>query len=185
MVRKRKQLYVSYKFYTFSLHLSQTRMHSSRTRTVRCRGHRGGGCLPRGRLPRGVCVSQHALGRGVCPSACWDTPPDRILDTLVKTLPFCNYVADGNNYWNLHYLLEITFYWPERKSFERYYNLYLWIISDVNGYIPLNGVCNWYDSAGQINQQKIRAIMEKENCNVCITVSLRYNPAKRTRKSYL
>ena len=43
------------------------------------------------------------------------------------------------------------------------------IISDVNGYIPLNGVCNWYDSAGQINQQKIRTIMEKENCNVCIT----------------
>ena len=40
-------------------------------------------------------------------------------------------------------------------------------------------MCNWYDSAGQINQQKIRAIMEKENCNVCITGSLRY-----TRKAY-
>ena len=32
----------------------KTRMHSSRMRTVRCSGHRGR-----------VCVSQHALGRGV------------------------------------------------------------------------------------------------------------------------
>ena len=180
MVRKRKQLYVSYKFYTFSLHLSQTRMHSSRTRTVRCRGRRGEGVYLGG-------VSIPACtGRGGLPQCMLGyTPGQNSWHTLVKTFPFCNYVADGNNYWNLHYLLEITFYWPERKSFERYYNLYLRIISDVNGYIPLNGVCNWYDSAGQINQQKIRAIMEKENCNVCITVSLRYNPAKRTRKSYL
>ena len=48
-----------------------------------------------------MCVSQHALGMGgVCPSACWDTPPPRGQNsrhTLVKTLPFRNYVADGKN----------------------------------------------------------------------------------------
>ena len=60
----------------FQLHKTQllTRIHSNRMRTVRCSGQ--GGVCP------GVCVSQHALGRGCLPQACWDTPPkDRILDT--------------------------------------------------------------------------------------------------------
>ena len=53
--------------------LVQTRMNSSRMRTVRCSGHlKGGGCLPR----RGVCPG------GVCPEA--DTPP---LDPDVDTPP--------------------------------------------------------------------------------------------------
>ena len=56
---------------------------------------------------RGVCVSQHALGRGVCAPVHVGihTPPppvDRILDTLVKTLPFRNYVADGKNVFVLY-----------------------------------------------------------------------------------
>ena len=59
-----------------------TRMHSSRMRTVRSSGAVEGG------------VSQHALGGGVCPggclpSACWDTPPvDRMTDACKNiTLP--------------------------------------------------------------------------------------------------
>ena len=54
-----------------------TRMHSSRMRTVRCSGRRGGGgvCIP-ACTGQGVCipvctgwggVSQHALGRGCLP----------------------------------------------------------------------------------------------------------------------
>ena len=58
-----------------------TRIHSSRMRTVRCSGHRGGGVCPEvggvcpvGCLPGGVYPSMHWAG-GVCPSACWDTQP--------------------------------------------------------------------------------------------------------------
>ena len=52
-------------------------MHSSRMRTVRCSSHLGGVCLGDVCIPactgQGVCVSQHALGRGVCvyPSMHW------------------------------------------------------------------------------------------------------------------
>ena len=42
--------------------------------------------FPRG----GVCLGG---GNRVCLSAYWDTESQ----TDVKTLPFCNYVADGNN----------------------------------------------------------------------------------------
>ena len=55
-----------------------------------------GVCLPRGCLPRGCvcpgkCVSQHALGRIL------DTHGQNCWHTLVKTLPFLNYVANSNN----------------------------------------------------------------------------------------
>ena len=47
-----------------------TRMHSSRMRTIRCSDSwRGGGVYPSMHWT-GVCVSQHALGRGVCIPAC-------------------------------------------------------------------------------------------------------------------
>ena len=170
MVRKRKQLYVSYKFYTFILHPTQTRMHSSRMRTVRCRGRRGmstRGCVYPSMHWAGGSTPVHA---GIHPS-----PPTEFLTLLWKhylsatTLRTVIIIETSNIFCKLHFT-------GLREKLERYYNLYLRIISDVNGYIPLNGVCNWYDSAGQINQQKIRAIMEKENCNVCIAVSLRYNP---------
>ena len=61
-------------------------MHSSRMRTVRCIGHRGGSA-------QGV----YAWG-GVCPSVCWDTPPlNRMTDTCENiTLP---QLADGKNMW--------------------------------------------------------------------------------------
>ena len=32
--------------------------------------------------------------------------------------------------------------------------------------MPLNGVCNWYDSVGRIDQKKLRSVMDKENCRV-------------------
>ena len=59
----------------------QTRMHSSRMRTVRCSGRLwGGGQVIPACTGQEVCVSQHAMGRGVsaqeggvCQSACWDT----------------------------------------------------------------------------------------------------------------
>ena len=59
-------------------------MHSSRMRTVRCSGHRGG-CLPRGfclgvsaqgvsaRGGGGGCIPACTEQRGCLPSACWDT----------------------------------------------------------------------------------------------------------------
>ena len=53
-------------------------MHSSRIRTVRCSSRLLGGCLPGGCLP--------------------DTPLWTEWQTGVKTLPCCNYVADGNNF---------------------------------------------------------------------------------------
>ena len=58
--------------------------------TVRCRRGHGG----RGSVQGGVCPEG-----GVCPSACWDTPPcgQNSWHTLVKTLPFRNYVANGKN----------------------------------------------------------------------------------------
>ena len=60
----------------------QTRMHSSRMRTVHCSG--GGGCLPGG-VCLGVCIRASTGQEGVCPSACWDTHPlDRILDTRLS-----------------------------------------------------------------------------------------------------
>ena len=46
-----------------------TRKHSSRMRTVRCSGCRGGGGIP-ACTGQGGCVSQHALGRGMCIPAC-------------------------------------------------------------------------------------------------------------------
>ena len=56
----------------------QTRMHSSRMRTVHCSGRPGGGV----RLPRGM--SQHALGTGGCLPQCmlgYRSPPvNRITD---------------------------------------------------------------------------------------------------------
>ena len=72
-----------------------TRMHSSRMRTVHSSGDRGGciqacigqgGCIP-ACAGRGVCTPACTAqgmsaqgagclhGGGVCPSACWDTPP--------------------------------------------------------------------------------------------------------------
>ena len=60
----------------------------------------GGVSAQRGCLPR-ACVSQHALGRGVSAPvhAAIQTRPrgQNSWHTLVKTLPFCNYVKDGNN----------------------------------------------------------------------------------------
>ena len=47
----------------------QTRMHSSRMRTVRYSGCWGRGCVFQHALGGGVCVSQHAQG-GVCPGGC-------------------------------------------------------------------------------------------------------------------
>ena len=72
-----------------------TRKHSSRMRTGRSSGRSGGGDIcPGGYLPGDV--SQHALGRGVCPSACWDTHPpmDRMTDRC-KNITLRNYVAAG------------------------------------------------------------------------------------------
>ena len=78
--------------------ISNTRMHSSRMRTVCCNSRLGGGCLPgRG----GLCVY---LGEGgvpgvVYPGGCLPaTPPPALWtewQTHVKTLPCRNYVADG------------------------------------------------------------------------------------------
>ena len=57
-----------------------TRVHSSRMRTVRCSGHLSGdvypgGCLPggvsaRGCVPRGVCAQGGVCPGGVCPGGC-------------------------------------------------------------------------------------------------------------------
>ena len=55
-----------------SVKIIQTRMHSSRMRTVRYSGRRGGG-VSQHALGRVGCVSQHALGRGV--SALWGCLP--------------------------------------------------------------------------------------------------------------
>ena len=97
-----------------------TRMHSSRMRTVRSSGRRRRGCIPacsgHGRVcpgglsawgvsPQGGCLpgGVSAWGGsvypgGVCPSACWDTPPLwKEWQMLVKILPCRNYVADVNN----------------------------------------------------------------------------------------
>ena len=52
-------------------------MHSSRMSTIRCNGRRGWG----------VCPGEIYPGEAVYPS----------IHTLVKTLPFCNYVADSKN----------------------------------------------------------------------------------------
>ena len=63
-----------------SLILQETRMHSSRMRNVRCKGHRGvvfsGGCLSRGYLFREGCIP-------ACTGCGWHTSPsvNRILDT--------------------------------------------------------------------------------------------------------
>ena len=112
----RKSFFRHYSAIDFSI---QTRMHSSRMRTVRSSSHvypsmhwgcasqqslgRGvvcpGGCLPRGvsaywgYLPiGGVCPE------GVCIPACTgaDTPLWTEWQTGVKQLPCRNYVADGN-----------------------------------------------------------------------------------------
>ena len=55
---------------------------SSQERRVSARG-----CVPEGVSARGC----------VCPSACRDTPPPLLteIQTLVKILPYRNYVADG------------------------------------------------------------------------------------------
>ena len=64
-------------------------------RTARCSGRQGD-------------VSQHALGRGVCllrgvSARCMlgyvPPPPWTEWPTLVKTLPCCNYFADGKKQW--------------------------------------------------------------------------------------
>ena len=51
-----------------------TRMYSSRMRTVRCSGHLLGGVLPRGCLPRGVCLGGFLPGvstqEGCLPRGC-------------------------------------------------------------------------------------------------------------------
>ena len=74
------------------LQLCETRMHSSRMRTVRCSGHRGRGVCPWGCLLRGVCLGVSAWGRVSTPGgpargdvsqhAMGQTHPpvDRILD---------------------------------------------------------------------------------------------------------
>ena len=63
-------------FECVQLKQKHTRMHSSRMRTVRCSGRRGGG-LPQCMLGYclGVSAPVHAgiLTGGVCPNACWDT----------------------------------------------------------------------------------------------------------------
>ena len=49
-----------------------------------------GGVCPRGVSAGGVSArggaSQHVLGRGVWPSACWDTPPGRQVIGMVKKI---------------------------------------------------------------------------------------------------
>ena len=68
-------------------------------RTVRCSGRRGGGSLSQCMLGyrEGVRLGVSAQ-RGVCSNACWDTSPCEQNDwqTGVKTLPFHNFIADGN-----------------------------------------------------------------------------------------
>ena len=68
-----------------------TRMHFSRMRTVRCSDRNGGGC---------VYPSMHWVGRGCLPLCMLGYIPtcgQNSSHTLVKTLPFRNYVADSNN----------------------------------------------------------------------------------------
>ena len=65
------------------------------------------GCLWGVSAKRGVCqrVEGWFLPRGCLPQCMLGyTPVDRILDTLVKTLPFRNYVADGKKslLWHLN-----------------------------------------------------------------------------------
>ena len=86
---------------------TRTRMHSSRMLTVHCSGRlRGwgwggflpggvypGGCLPGGCLPRRGCLPQGGSYPGECLP---DTPLWTESQTGVKTLPCCNYAADGN-----------------------------------------------------------------------------------------
>ena len=91
---------------------TETRMHSSRMRTVRSSSHVypsmhwAAGCVcvyPRmhcagGCLPGGICPGE-VSALGVYPSMHWDRhllPVNRMTDRC-KTLPCRNYVADGNN----------------------------------------------------------------------------------------
>ena len=66
------QTYLAIQPMSYSNCKNKTRMHSSRMRTVHCRGRLPrlgvcpGGCLPRGCLPKGVC-----LGEGVCLGSAW------------------------------------------------------------------------------------------------------------------
>ena len=66
-----------------------TIMHTSRMRTIHCSCHWRGG----------VCSEGCACQGSVYPSMQWDRHPicrQNSWHTLVKRLPFCNYIADGN-----------------------------------------------------------------------------------------
>ena len=66
------------------------------------------GVSARGDMPGGVCPG------GVCPGGCLpDTPLWTEWQTLVKTLPCRNYVADGNNW--VGYRRHVSRQWPTLK----------------------------------------------------------------------
>ena len=87
-----------------------TSMHSSRMRTAHLltipRSIRGGGwcppggCLPGGCLPGGVCLRGCLPSGGVCPIACWDTPPvNRVTDRCKNiTLSQTSFTGGTNIY---------------------------------------------------------------------------------------
>ena len=81
---------------------SETRMHSSRMRTVRCSGRRG--CASQHALGRG-CVSQHALGMGVCIPACTGQGVSAWGECLPHTPPPCG--LNDRRLWK-HYLAATT-----------------------------------------------------------------------------
>ena len=111
----------------------ETRMHSSRMRTVRCTGRRVGGVYPSMHWAGCVCVSQHVLGRGVCLSGgvCHTPlPPWAEWQTPVNTLPCRNYVADGNK-------LRCGENQPEVSSLPK------WSIAGMSSE-NVNGVASWH-----------------------------------------
>ena len=66
------------------------------------------GCLPVGGVPRRYIPACTGQG-GVYLSPCWDTYPRPMDKILVKTLPFYNYVADGNN--GPHFMRNADYPW--------------------------------------------------------------------------